>query len=336
MSEEMQAQQNITSATNEPIERVTPNVVEGDKSSHLLPIILSSLITVLVLVGGYFLFLNNNPKNITTNPSPTPISSINPSASVDPISTWKTYTNNTHKITFKYPQTWILDDSTANEPLNARIQLTKDQAFISMQLKLDGIGGSGRNYQGVPYEFAGLKLYKYHVDNTYNNTQGWGITDSLNQSLGFFVYSGKPYSITLTYPNALLNTPEEKSLLAEFDQILATFKYSQLTSDDNILQIIPYLTNPMLWTFEKEGTLADAAGKEIQGTLITSMVASKEQNKLARFLVTDSPLVTKYGWKEDPSGMGDGVGESLSTYLKGSQKLIIRYANSQYKVLLSK
>ncbi len=105
---------------------------------------------------------------------------------------------------------------------------------------------------------------------------------------------------------------------------------------ETILQTIPELTTPMVWTAPAEGTLMNAAGDEVPGTLISSKVATKEANKFAGLLVTDTPLVKQYGWAEDPSGIADGMGESIHTYVKNNQKLIIRYKGGEYKVLLSK
>lgn len=95
-----------------PVQPVIPTAVEGSKSSsHLLPIIFSSLVTIVILVGGYFLFLNKPQQAITTNSSPLP--SVTALASADPISTWKTYTNNVRKYSIKYPENWVIDSSKA-------------------------------------------------------------------------------------------------------------------------------------------------------------------------------------------------------------------------------
>ena len=97
-----------------PIAPVIPSEVEGSKpTSHLLPIILSSLLTALILVGIYFLFLNKTPKTISTNPSPSPISS--PVTTIDPTDGWQTFTNYEWGITFKYPPTWSNFTTTGGE-----------------------------------------------------------------------------------------------------------------------------------------------------------------------------------------------------------------------------
>ncbi len=93
----------VGAGTSRPIEQVIPSIVEGSKSSsHLLPIILSSLITIIILVGIYFLFFNKTPKTTTANPSPTPTSSA--TASADPTSTWQTYTDTKNNFLLKYPK----------------------------------------------------------------------------------------------------------------------------------------------------------------------------------------------------------------------------------------
>ena len=107
-------------------------------------------------------------------------------------------------------------------------------------------------------------------------------------------------------------------------------------NSEDILQIIPTLTTPMIWSKPVEGMLMNADGDEVSGTIISSKVATKEENKFAGLLVTDTPLVKQYGWAEDPRGMADGMGDSISTYTKNNQTLIIRYKGGEYKVLLSK
>ena len=63
---------------------------------------------------------------------------------------------------------------------------------------------------------------------------------------------------------------------------------------ENILQIILTLTTPTVWSKPVEGTLMNAAGDEVAGTIISSKVATKEANKFASLLVTDTPLVKQY------------------------------------------
>lgn len=185
----------------------------------ILSIFLIILAGIVVFMGWQNYWLQKEVEKFKSAPSPSP------SATMDPTASWKTYTNTIHQLTFKYPPSWSLDATHANEPINAILILMKNKAEITMYFKLNGIGGLGRDYLGEPYTLSGMHLYKYETNDSENNTIGFGITDSLTQSLGVFSYAGEPYSITLTYPKTLANTPDEKILQTEFDQILSTFQF---------------------------------------------------------------------------------------------------------------
>lgn len=160
--------------------------------------------------------------------SPTPVYKISTPAfdpDVSPNPSWKTYVNPTHKISFKYPPTWQIDNTADKALENAQIILTKEKATITMYFNLYGIGGQGQNYQGRPFELSGYHLYRFTKTNSYNNTQQVGISTSLIDTLGVFEIKGKTYSITLTYPISDAQTEIGNSSENEFDQILSTFKF---------------------------------------------------------------------------------------------------------------
>lgn len=81
------------------------------KTSHLIPVVISSLVTTIILVGSYFLFIKNTPKNVVSTPTPSPLASVLPSS--DPTANWYTYTDQKYKYSFKYPSSWT--DLTTNE-----------------------------------------------------------------------------------------------------------------------------------------------------------------------------------------------------------------------------
>lgn len=123
-----------------PISPVIPSVAEGSKpSSHLFPIILSSLVTILILVGVYFLFLNKTPKSITINPSPTPTlaSSAKASLSADPTSTWKTYTNSNLGFEIKYPE-GVMIEKEMNDEYNRATIFRGDNLYFEVMLRKAG------------------------------------------------------------------------------------------------------------------------------------------------------------------------------------------------------
>ena len=105
------------------------------------------------------------------------------------------------------------------------------------------------------------------------------------------------------------------------------------TVEDNILSIIPQLTAPMTWSAPAAGTL-QGVSDNVDGTLIVAnKIATKSDNKFAPLLVSDSILISDYGWTLALDESADGMGESLTTFKKGTQKLIIRYQGGVYKVL---
>ena len=133
--------------------------------------------------------------------------------------------------------------------------------------------------------------------------------------------------------------------------ILGTFVYlktppvqknistTSVVKTEDILQTLQALTSPMVWSSPTIGSMTDAKGEEISGMLIQSKIIDKASNKLSSLLVSDSPLISTYGWADDPSGIADGMGQSIHTYKKiindKEQKLIIRTGSGIYQVLLS-
>lgn len=199
----------------------------SSSTSHILPIILSSLVTIFILVGGYFLFMSKSPKYVPINPPmPTPSDVLaSPTPIADPTANWKTYTNNVHKISFKYPTDWTLSSKDDQEKFNASVNLTKDEATIHMIFGVDGIGGAGADYEGDSFVLDGNNVFKYNAHNTYNNSQTIGITDSLKGSLGVLMLKKKTYILNLNYPSKYNTSGESINLEQIFDQILSTFKF---------------------------------------------------------------------------------------------------------------
>jgi len=95
-----------------------------------------------------------------------------------------------------------------------------------MYFNLDGVGGLGRDYEGTAINVGGLSLYEYKTIQTDFKKVMIGLTDDLTESLGFFRHNEKTYSITLTYPDSYENTGQGAALLAEFNQLLSTFKFN--------------------------------------------------------------------------------------------------------------
>lgn len=123
--------------TQQPITNVdfvSPPIPTSTKPSLLLPIILSSLITSIVLVGGYYLFLSKNPQSVST-PSPSVTTTTN--STVDPTSDWQTYTSKDLGFEIKYP-THVKIDKEMNDQYNKAVIFKGDN--LNFQVMLREIG----------------------------------------------------------------------------------------------------------------------------------------------------------------------------------------------------
>ena len=205
---------------------------EGQKG--FAPLIIVIILAIVGIVAAYYfgsmkgnvlLAPTQTPTSVTTN-APSQITPTTKPTS-DSTANWKTYTNSVHGITFKYPQTWQVDNKGDQDSLNAQVTLTKGQAKIKMYFNMDGIGGQGQTYQGQPFRLNGNSLFRFVKTNSYDNTQMVGISTSLTNTLGVFEVNGKTYSITLAYPVSDSQTETGNSLEKEFDQILSTFKFTK-------------------------------------------------------------------------------------------------------------
>lgn len=184
-----------------------------------------SLLLAAALTAAGFLFWQNQQLRGQLTTATVPATSATPDIG-DPTAGWQTYENTVQKISFKYPSDWKLETKPGSAEngivYNETLTLTKGTAIIKMFFNMDGIGGAGVTYEGIPYNLDSLSLYKYKAEQSYNNTTIIGLTDTLTQSLGVFKYSNKTYSVTLTYPKADNGTEYEST----FDQILSTFKFT--------------------------------------------------------------------------------------------------------------
>lgn len=213
-------------------EEEPPVSITEKKKKPILPIILSILLVLALGAAGYFAYMYYQPdipgltSTETTEPTPSPTPNSNPTTD------WKTYSSEVHNVSFKYPNSWTIKEELSeykcgpNEDVicNTKIFLSKNDATINFGLALDEYGGMGQNYEGVPYQIDGYKLFKYERIIPPDEKKTVRITDSLTKTLGVIYIDGIDYSIDIVYPS---NYPQNKesSLLKEFDQILSTFKF---------------------------------------------------------------------------------------------------------------
>lgn len=295
-------QQPLTSQPAQQYPVLEPFVVPP-KPKSVLPYIV--VMVIAAISAGAFYFYNQNKalkSQLATDSSPSPKTTT--TNSVDPFADWQIYNNDRYGYSFKFPKNWKITFEDTYQYSNVTISTELDKSI------------NVTHFTGNP-----------SVDKP-NWTKNFVINDNSYIMFAFSHCAGGP---GLDCGGAV-----EEEDIATFNQILSTFKVYPETANILIFDIIKKLTVPMIWSEEKPGELEDASGEIVKGSLITAKVSTKEENKFAGLLVTDTPLVKQYGWAEDPRGMADGMGESISTYTKNNQTLIIRYKGGEYKVLLSK
>ncbi|MFZ2199978.1 MAG: hypothetical protein WAV40_04275 [Microgenomates group bacterium] len=176
-----------------------------------------SAILLIIIGSGIFYFYNKSTQ--ITNPSSTKkvvVSTIG----------WQTYSNPVHHLSFTYPPDWELKLENDQLPSLASVRLVKNDAFIHMIFGLDQIEGSGAQYEGTPYLFAGHNVYMYKTLNSKTGLQNIGLTDVLSNSHGVLNLGGKTYAINLFYPSSYAVSEESATIEATFDQILSSFKFT--------------------------------------------------------------------------------------------------------------
>ena len=202
----------------------------NQKDGRWITILAMAIFVLLSLGAVVFLYYQNQQlKTLLTSYQFTPT----PSASSDPTSDWKTYTNPIEKFSFRYPSNWKIDISSENGDVNKQniiIKLTNGDAQIQLYANMMGIGGVGQDYQGTPLTLDGVNLFRYKMTGADGKTMIIGLTDELTQSLGLFRFDGKTYGFSLSYPINLDKTQEGTNLEKDFDQILATFKFLRASS----------------------------------------------------------------------------------------------------------
>lgn len=200
------------------------------RQKGFIPIIILLVVVVLGVVG-YFAFTKGYLSVNLPKPSASVIPSALPNTSTtsDPTENWKTYSDDLHGITFKYPLSWTLTEKEGQSEkeivYNSLVELIKADAKINMIFNVDGIGGMPTTYEGKPFTLDGHNLFQFNGYYISNASKIVGISDSLT-TLGVFRINNITYLIHLTYP-VTYKGMEEKSLLQEFDQILSTFKFGQ-------------------------------------------------------------------------------------------------------------
>ena len=202
-------------------------------------------ILVLVGVAGGYILLGKS-KNITpvTQPAPETINS-QPTPTIESteygdISDWKTYTNNKHKFSFDYPDSYFNYDGSSEdsvylapragkgESYGSPMGLEKKDVWLSISVNPIESGISLEEFISHPemYDYKDVKKEKITIANkngykvTSNRSSGPQATVSYE---GFVENGGNIYRIQM-YAFTLDVLLSQQKI---FDQILSTFKFIQ-------------------------------------------------------------------------------------------------------------
>jgi hypothetical protein len=203
------------------------------KQKGFSPIIVIIILALIGIVGAYYFGINKG--NVLPTPTQTP-TQITPTTkpTIDPTANWKTYTESSIGLTFKYPITW---SATKSPGQNLNIVITPDskneKGLVPMQLMID----SPNEYNGY-VDFTSILQAQTHYLKSLDN--GAKITNSLTiggkqatRIEGKLLGPGPSEGSFLQYTfvqldgKVLIIQLGDANIQKEHDQILSTFKFTQ-------------------------------------------------------------------------------------------------------------
>ncbi len=190
----------------EPVSAPVPTPPQ--QPSHLVPIILSAAITAIVLVGGYFLYTTYSPAKITTNPSPSPTTSMT-TPTVELTSNWQEYLNTKHNFSFKYPANLLLGSYAGSQVM----------PWEADEFKIDG------PYENIETQ-AGGPEYVIQVEVSKSKPT---IESTSEKIIAYKEMRGKYVIFQMTdarIPKQAISAPDL------VDQILSTFKFTNQSTEN--------------------------------------------------------------------------------------------------------
>jgi len=187
-------------------------------------VFVSIIIIVIVAVAGYFVVNSKQPSSQET-------------ASSTNIADWETYTNAEHGFEFKYPATWIVTDTKANEITITSPNGEANSITFSVSPIAKGMIHN-INCQPSGSEDVNSIVDGFHSEECKNleNANGVKYAREIEQEYqtrflnGYFLNSQESVIIRTILTNAAGNTfPSTASV---FDQILSTFKFTEPITTD--------------------------------------------------------------------------------------------------------
>lgn len=154
------------------------------------------IVIIIALIGGvgFYVYKSNQDKK-SDNPTSSSQKSTQTSATKDSYKDWKTYTSSTEKMSFKYPSSWKVDNSSPADSESDSTTITTDSGkeALTWRSLVDGIGGAcdfdGTAVKGEVVTIAEGGCPYYFVDGT-EKTE----VTSLTAVYGVRTVDGKSYT----------------------------------------------------------------------------------------------------------------------------------------------
>lgn len=339
--------------------------------------IVLALLVLGIIVGGAF-YLGKQ----TNKPSTQSLSNINSITSTSPAITltsdvtnnWKTYTNKQFEFEFKYPSTYLVNDS------NFKITNEVDSNFYSLEI-IDSVYTTKGQTPGI--SLRAIKTTKsvdqFIKDDFQKELNSW---EELKKELQQYNDAPNPKIIsTQDATNGVIsakkvervkasNAPNNEEIQYYFkkddvlyilsahygsndedsrksggmektyiNKVFKTFAFlskTQTTSNNEILNILPQWTTPMVWSDKKRDTwqnyrLTDDKGNTVQeislsGYSATTYAKDKSEDKINPLFFDQKSPLRSQGWVEDIGNGAGGPGRLINVIKKdqnGKRKVII-------------
>jgi hypothetical protein len=222
--------------TQNPVQEPVPNPVSTSipiKNNNLLTLVFSVFLLLLLASTGYLYYQNQQLKRMLANYQ-TPVASPTPTATANPTTNWKTYTNPDGTSSFKYPSDWSYQSSSEGcgpvfyPPNTKNTWLTVcgiNSSETAKQMAESSIG---------PNSSSKLISEKNIVIDSKNGIEQVISVPTREQDIFVFIdnvdskYEGRGTLQVYLYNQDLTQTQKYNEL---FNQILSTFKF---TNDNQI------------------------------------------------------------------------------------------------------
>ncbi|MEK7470787.1 MAG: hypothetical protein AAB622_02215 [Patescibacteria group bacterium] len=188
----------------------SPQTPEVPKDSHWITILAMALFVIASLAIVAFLYYQNQQLKSMIASYQTPVASPTPSATVDPTSNWKTYTNDKYNFSFKYPGSeWGFSETNFTGSLNSYQLVNNVNKLVTIDVFVDnswnGKGGVEKTQSN--FTLSGIPAFRK------SNPLG----QNPPSEVIYVENNGKVLTIVLNY--------DDQTSIPEFDQILSTFKF---------------------------------------------------------------------------------------------------------------